>query len=438
MLRVARMYTSSPSRDTTSRFPRPAPLWRRLALCLAVAILLGLGLGIWQASTDRLPIRVHPMLLALGGAGYMGLLAGLTVDIVLRRRSRLLRFVTAMAMLLAWMGASALSAALAGVDPLHVAVGAGYWLEFGQLAIGGLCVVVALLVCRAARRGPAPPAEDLEWVADRRGLRPKRASLLWRGLVPGLILAVCLGLGLGILQIYAYFFRVLIPDLAAALAGAGFLGLLLGGWCRLALRDRAGALRFAVALVALAAGVTVFQGVWVALLQGLNPLLGYTVDQVLWTALGQLVVGGLCIVVASLVWRSPANVAGQRELPSSIPQQSPAPTPAAPGPGRTGWQVPPPPPEPRRPTVALPPAVPARRGPRFRLPPLRLPTRSRAQNRTRTRVIAAEEDRCPYCLDTVASDDPRGVIVCSVCGTPHHRDCWTAAGSKCQVPHLNV
>jgi len=347
----------------------------------------------------------------------MGLLAGLTTDIVLRARSRALRFVVAMAMLLAWMGAGTLSAILAGVDPLHVIAGAGYWLEVGQVAIGGLSVVVALLVCQAARRNQPSPVKDVTWVweAGRRNSRPWKASLLRRGLVPGLILATLLGLGLGTLQAYAYLLPAAIPTLALALAGAGLVGLLVGGWCRLALQGRAQVLRFAVALVVLLAGAVVSQGVY-AFLRGLNPLLRYTASEALWTVLGQLAVGGLCLVVASLVWQ-------QEPAPPPVPRRTPAPAPVS-----------------RQPTVAPQPrpSVRVQRGPRFRLPPLRLPVHFRGRKHLKARVITAEQDRCPYCLDVVTPDDPHGMVVCEICGTPHHADCWEAAGGKCQVPHLNV
>ncbi len=53
------------------------------------------------------------------------------------------------------------------------------------------------------------------------------------------------------------------------------------------------------------------------------------------------------------------------------------------------------------------------------------------------RLISTVEDRCPYCFDVIKENDPRGVMVCEVCGTPHHADCW-AVTHKCQVPHLNT
>ena len=70
------------------------------------------------------------------------------------------------------------------------------------------------------------------------------------------------------------------------------------------------------------------------------------------------------------------------------------------------------------------------------------PRRARAiaangNNHSSLRVGSVVEDRCPYCLDIVKRNDPRGVRVCEVCGTPHHADCWSITG-KCQVPHLNT
>jgi ribosomal protein L37AE/L43A len=48
-----------------------------------------------------------------------------------------------------------------------------------------------------------------------------------------------------------------------------------------------------------------------------------------------------------------------------------------------------------------------------------------------------EEHRCPYCLELVKRNDPRGVVECEVCHTLHHKDCWDITGN-CQIPHLNT
>ncbi len=47
-----------------------------------------------------------------------------------------------------------------------------------------------------------------------------------------------------------------------------------------------------------------------------------------------------------------------------------------------------------------------------------------------------EEHRCPYCLQEVSRNDPRGTVECPVCHTLHHKECWDITGT-CQVPHLN-
>lgn len=50
---------------------------------------------------------------------------------------------------------------------------------------------------------------------------------------------------------------------------------------------------------------------------------------------------------------------------------------------------------------------------------------------------AYEEHKCPYCLEDVKRNDPRGVKECPVCHTLHHADCWSITG-MCQVPHLTT
>ncbi|HLO33402.1 MAG TPA: hypothetical protein VK249_29920 [Anaerolineales bacterium] len=57
--------------------------------------------------------------------------------------------------------------------------------------------------------------------------------------------------------------------------------------------------------------------------------------------------------------------------------------------------------------------------------------------RPKIQLALVEEHRCPYCLDAVSRNDPRGVKECEVCHTLHHADCWAITG-MCQVPHLNT
>ncbi len=50
------------------------------------------------------------------------------------------------------------------------------------------------------------------------------------------------------------------------------------------------------------------------------------------------------------------------------------------------------------------------------------------------RLLGAIEHRCPFCLEIVEKNDPRGVKICKICHTHHHADCWDVTGA-CQVPH---
>jgi hypothetical protein len=60
--------------------------------------------------------------------------------------------------------------------------------------------------------------------------------------------------------------------------------------------------------------------------------------------------------------------------------------------------------------------------------------RQMTTHHSRVRLLGVEEHRCPYCLDIVEPHDPRGVVICKVCHTRHHADCWAVTG-MCQVPH---
>lgn len=68
--------------------------------------------------------------------------------------------------------------------------------------------------------------------------------------------------------------------------------------------------------------------------------------------------------------------------------------------------------------------------------PAMAPKRRRRQ-KARVQLALVGEHRCPYCLDTVARSDPRGIKECPVCHTLHHKDCWDITGF-CQIPHLNT
>jgi len=55
-------------------------------------------------------------------------------------------------------------------------------------------------------------------------------------------------------------------------------------------------------------------------------------------------------------------------------------------------------------------------------------------NDNNVKLTGSEDHRCPYCLEKVHKNDPRGIVICPDCGTWHHRDCWEITGS-CQIAH---
>jgi hypothetical protein len=67
------------------------------------------------------------------------------------------------------------------------------------------------------------------------------------------------------------------------------------------------------------------------------------------------------------------------------------------------------------------------------------PTRPKTRRGLRRAVHLGRQvsSVCPYCLEEVKPNDPRGRVVCKICGTPHHADCWAITG-KCEVPHLQT
>jgi hypothetical protein len=84
--------------------------------------------------------------------------------------------------------------------------------------------------------------------------------------------------------------------------------------------------------------------------------------------------------------------------------------------------------------------VKVQRSSRKRQKPLRpasitLPKRAHKLQRMPIHLIGEEEHRCPYCLNEVDPQDPEGVVVCSICHTMHHKNCWDVTGT-CQVPHI--
>ena len=209
-----------------------------------------------------------------------------------------------------------------------------------------------------------------------------------------------------------------IQSWALSLATAVGLGLLSGLYARVSLRLQSAVLRFLVGVISLVAAL-VFLG-WMT--WGLGGLaLGKPREELPdWYGLSQLALGTLGVALAQEAWRDrrrpsqTSRPASADELLRHAHASGTASTaPASAGVGET----------PRAKTGALAPLGAA----------WRKLSGSRPR-RSHVRLRGAAEHRCPYCLDPITRRDPRGVVVCPICRTPHHADCWAVTG-MCQVPH---
>jgi Prokaryotic RING finger family 1 len=256
---------------------------------------------------------------------------------------------------------------------------------------------------------------------------PRRRARLprWLGIVfPALVAAAA-----GFAAVFSLD-RSAIP-VAVVLATPVGLGLTAGAVARWSMPGRPTTVRWLVAMAAITVGLLT-----VGLLTGgaAGVLPGASRGTVQWAEIGELVAGGMMAALALTAWRRP-TVAFESQAAPAVPG---APPPTL-GPGAVPAAAPPP-------RVAAGPAKQLRRAwdgmrrrlrpeprPRLVTPAAPRPSRRR-RGRSDIRLTGAEEHRCPYCLSPVTTADPRGVVICPVCHTPHHADCWAITGT-CQVPH---
>jgi len=158
---------------------------------------------------------------------------------------------------------------------------------------------------------------------------------------------------------------------------------------------------------------------------GFNPL-RIGLDRLNWWAFGQILLGtfsGLLVLYA-------------RRRPALVVEKSPTPLKKIPHPKKR--------PQKRREVKAIParknPPAPSRPAAAAPAPisatarPVKPGRRNLFRRKPVLQLSAEEEHRCPYCLELVKPNDPRGVVECKICHTLHHADCWAITGT-CQVPH---
>ncbi|HSB91141.1 MAG TPA: RING finger protein [Anaerolineales bacterium] len=268
-------------------------------------------------------------------------------------------------------------------------------------------------------RSPALGAEGSSAVPPRRPRLPR-----WLGIVFPALVAV----GAGFAAVYSVD-RSTLP-LALVMATPIGLGLAAGAVTRWSMRDRPMLVRWTVAVAAVTVGLLTV-GLLTGGAAGILPWSGG--GGVQWIEVAELVAAGAMAALVLVAWRRPAPI-GTPAAPSR-PHVEPRPSPVAvspdlpdglrPSPPLGSWWT--------RTWGALRGRFQPEPGPRLVGVASVRPSRKR-RKRSDIRLTGAEEDRCPYCLTPVIDGDPRGVVICPVCHTPHHADCWAVTGA-CQVPH---
>ena len=267
-------------------------------------------------------------------------------------------------------------------------------------------------------------------------------SLLVRFL---LVLAVsCFAaLGFSSLADHEDFFTGL--SVAIELAGAAGIGLAAGYFSRVLLVGRRPILKVMIALAGVLAGLLLL-GALTGWQNGIGPLY-YNRSTIDWRGLGLFLGATVCSVVASLAYRNPirsspaSSEAGVDLVPAQLsnlnrPDTAPLAratrrtvTPVAKTPvGKSGKRSP----------VKSKKVIGKKEQKTVSVKQKKPVSKTIIRKRSAKKIVIApvEEHRCPYCLEPVKRNDPRGVVECDICHTLHHADCWAITGT-CQVPHYN-
>ena len=271
-------------------------------------------------------------------------------------------------------------------------------------------------------------------------------SHLPRKLVIVFLLAIDAALGL----LYLFQQKPAAPVLGRTLLIDLGLGLAAGVGARLTLGERHWFVRFVAGMAALIAGLATL-GILSHWRLGIGPLQFWRAD-VDWFDLAQLSLGMIPVILTISAWIRPATANAGIGV-SSPPQVEPVARASASAfvvePRAAPLVVEPVPhrPEPKRGRKTSPPS--SRVHPRTRplkakaAPALSIkapaahPKRRSFGRRPQMHFSKQEKHLCPYCLEPVERNDPRGVVECKICHALHHADCWEITGT-CQVPHYNA
>lgn len=200
-----------------------------------------------------------------------------------------------------------------------------------------------------------------------------------------------------------------------SIASAAGEGILLGLISRLFFRRYSFPLRLAAAITATLFGLMVMGWLTGGLI-GADPSLPAE-RRPDWAGLIWMAVAAAASVLALVAWRKRAAAVEVSPAPAGETVQEPQPTPAL------GKKI----------KTASP--VHDVRPSRNRFGGIRR-FFQRAKRNAEICLVGAEKYKCPYCLQPIEAGDPRGVVVCPICKTRHHKDCWDVTG-MCQVPHYH-
>jgi ribosomal protein L37AE/L43A len=260
------------------------------------------------------------------------------------------------------------------------------------------------------RNKPAP--EEASAVSQPQPYHSPRLFLLLFRLELLALLTCCLGAGFAVAAVIN---DTVAPWLFAVASAAGE-GILLGLISRFFFRRFSFPLRLTAALAATLLGLVVMGGLTRGLI-GADPSLPAE-RRPDWGGLALMAIGSAAATLALVAWRKHVAAVVVSPLPAGEVIQEPQPVGASEGKTKTGM-----------PAQAANPLRDRLRGvTRF----------FRRSNRdAEVRLIGAEKFKCPYCLQPIEARDPRGVVVCPICKTRHHKDCWDITG-MCQVPHYHT